>query len=343
MNNTTSFCLSIAVLTVFGAPPVRADLGYYVSHAFTLSPGGGVTSAPVYLYDASVASAPGHSPSHQTGSVTFGPGGGSSSAQAISDCPLCKAIAESSVVLEPLTDAGDVSGAIVSNGSVVPQSGGPCCAISSSAIILKGGTLATSGLVNWSTQENHYVNECNLGANICATSTFDPIAFEVTNLSTGKVTTGYLFRSSSHLYGGGEWSWGADMFTLNASNFDFSISMNSPFTAQKGTADLQVRNGLITKSTGTGMFSGIFPVVGNAGNFAVPLKSNFSLDYNLGTFNHDPTSVRFTLDDGGSVCVPEPSSLILLTVMVGVFAPKRFRSILRKRMRPLCADPPKAR
>jgi MYXO-CTERM domain-containing protein len=87
---------------------------------------------------------------------------------------------------------------------------------------------------------------------------------------------------------------------LNATNFDFSISVNSPFTVQHGTAVLQVRNGIITVSTGTGMFANLFPTVGSAGNFLIPFTTHFSLDYNLGNFNGDPLAVQFTLANSGS-------------------------------------------
>ena len=116
------------------------------------------------------------------------------------------------------------------------------------------------------------------------------------------------------------------MFTLDASYFDFSISMDSPFTVQQGTAELQVRNGKVTTSSGTGMFAGIFPGVGTSGDFSVPFDSNFLIDYNLGTFNNDPVGVQFTLDNGGSVCItPEPSLLFPLTVLVGFLAHARHR------------------
>jgi hypothetical protein len=155
----------------------------------------------------------------------------------------------------------------------------------------------------------------------------DPIAFQVTDLTTGQITTGTLFSSSTDLQGTGSWSWESGTFALNASYFDFDISIDSPFTLQQGTADLQVRNGLITASSGTGIFAGVFPSVGSAGSFSVPLASSFSLNYDLGTFNNDPVAVQFTLDNGGSACVtPEPSPLFSLLVLAGFPVYRRMRA-----------------
>ena len=37
----------------------------------------------------------------------------------------------------------------------------------------------------------------------------------------------------------------------------------------------------VTVSQGTGMFAGLFPAVGNSGDFTIPFDTNFVLDYNL--------------------------------------------------------------
>lgn len=137
--------------------------------------------------------------------------------------------------------------------------------------------------------------DCN-----CTASGVDPISFQVTDLVTHVVTTGELFDVTSNMGGPGTFTWNSNSFALNATDFDFSITVNSPFTVQHGTAVLQVRNGIITVSTGTGMFANLFPTVGSAGNFLIPFTTNFSLDYNLGNFNGDPLAVQFTLANSGS-------------------------------------------
>jgi hypothetical protein len=142
----------------------------------------------------------------------------------------------------------------------------------------------------------------------CTATGVDPISFQVTDLISQVVTTGQLYDVTSSLSGPGTFSWGSNTFSLNAIDFDFSIDLNSPFTVQHGTAVLQVRNGIVTISSGTGIFAGLFPSVGSAGNFSIPFGAHFSLDYNLGDFNGDPLAVQFTLADSGSASVAPPPS-----------------------------------
>ena len=136
---------------------------------------------------------------------------------------------------------------------------------SSAAVLLEGGTSAAHGSEGWT--EDMGMEGDGGGVSEGETAQ-DPIDFQVTNLVTGAITTGTLFSVSSDLQRG-SWSWSNNTFVLNASDFDFSIRIDSPFTVQQGTADLQVRNGVITTSDGTGMFAGIFPGVGSPGNFSV--------------------------------------------------------------------------
>ena len=109
----------MALLSFFGASPARGDI-YSVSHTFTFSATGGVISAPDYVYGANAASSPGGIPDQQTGSVILGPGGGSSSAQAISNCPGCNATSNSSVVLNPFTIGGGVSAPLLPTAASSP-------------------------------------------------------------------------------------------------------------------------------------------------------------------------------------------------------------------------------
>lgn len=280
-------------------------IGYNVTHNFTFSPSGGIVSAPTYVFGVSATASPGGIPSTQNGAVTFTTAGGTSSQQATSTGGLSSATANSSATVNPFTLGGPISGTIDSDGSIVVLPGGTCCAISSAAIVLTGGTGAAHGSAGWTEDMGM---EGDGGGVTEGETAKDPIDFHVTDLLTGLVTDGTLFTVSSDLEHG-TWTWNGGTFALNASDFDFSIAIDSPFTVQQGTANLQVRNGVITVSSGTGMFAGLFPSVGGAGNFSVPFGSSFALDYNLGSFNGDPLAVTFTLGDSGSSCtIPEPSS-----------------------------------
>jgi hypothetical protein len=76
----------------------------------------------------------------------------------------------------------------------------------------------------------------------------------------------------------------------------------------RGTALLEIRDGLITQSEDTGIFDGLLPTVGSPGTFSIPFPSEIVLNYelpNLGSF------VEFDLGHG---LAPEPATLGLLAL-----------------------------
>jgi hypothetical protein len=188
---------------------------------------------------------------------------------------------------------------------------------SNAAIVINGGARMAAGNIGWKPKSKITVVGNGVFLDPDAP---DPITFRVTDLLTGHITTGSLFDVSSHLIGQGSWTWQGGMFSLDAQNFDFGINIDSPFTVQQGTADVSVRNGLITASSGTGMFAGVFPAVGTSGTFSAALPNSFSLDYNLGNFGGDPLAVQFTLSDSGAIpAAPEPPALVsaVLALLTG--------------------------
>lgn len=302
-------------LSLIEAPYVLgATITYDVSHTFSFTPTGGVISPLSYDFGVSAQASPGGTPDANSGSVLFGTGGGTSTQLASSTGLFSSAVANSSATLNPFSIGGPVSGMMSSDGSFVALPGGTCCAISSAAILIDGGTPATHGSANYTPEMTMGGSD---GVGEGEGTEHDPIDFQVTDLKTGAITTGTLFDVSSDLQGTGSWSWGSGAFTLDAPNFDFSIEISSPFTVQQGTADLQVRKGTITTSDGTGMFAGIFPAVGSPGNFSVPFSNSFSIDYDLGNFNGDPLDVQFTLSNSGSACLaPEPATIVPMGLAV---------------------------
>ena len=306
----SAFVLTAALILIEAPRAWGATVSYDVFHTFSFMPTGGITSLPSYLFGVSATASPGGTDDVQNGSVVFGTSGGTSTHSASSTGLFSSATANSAATVDPFVIGGPVSGVIQSGGSIVVLPGGICCATSSANVVIEGGTSATHGSVGWGPE----MSMGDPAACNCSANDFDPISFQVTDLTSGAVTAGTLFDVSSDL-GVGSWTWGSGTFALNAMDFDFSIRMNSPFTVQQGTADLQVRNGIITTSDGTGMFAGIFPAVGTPGTFSIPFGSNFSIDYNLGSFSGHPVDVLFTLGDSGSACaVPEPATAALMGI-----------------------------
>jgi hypothetical protein len=294
-----TFCF-LSVLTSFGPKfAFGSTVTYSVSNVFTFSPTGGVSAPSTYQYGVSAIASPGGVPDTRNGSIAFPTTGGSSSQAADSIGTLSSASGKSSAMLTPVSTDGPVFGAINSGGNLNVLPGGACCSSSSAAIVVSGGTSMRAGNFAYTPQMSMGTPaDCD-----CTATDIDPVSFQVTDLITHVVTSGDLYDVTSSLSGPGTFSWRDNTFSLNATNFDFGISLTSPFTVQHGTAVLQVRNGLITTSSGTGIFAGLFPTVGSSGNFAIPFGTNFSLDYNLGDLNGDPLAVLFTLGDSGSASV----------------------------------------
>lgn len=299
---------------------------YDVAHSFTFAPSGGLTSLPTYEFSVSALALPGGSQNVSAGSEDFGLGGGTLSHQASSTGPFSSAVAGSSATLSPFVLGGPVSGFIRSNGQVTGKPPGYCCAISSAAVKLLGNAAAARGAILYAPNISNISNiptfpqreddpACpHLYRILC-----DPVDFKVTDLKTGGVTQGSLFSVLVGGMGAGSFSWGGGVFNLNASDFDFSIKMDSPFTVQQGVANLKVVNGIITVSEGAGVFAGLFPAVGSPGDFSIPFSTDFLLNYNLGDFNGDPLAVQFTLGGAGAACVsiPEPATWMMMLMGLG--------------------------
>jgi hypothetical protein len=305
---------------------------YDSAHDFVFSPVGGVGGPVLYQYGAYAFSSPGGLPGLNNGSQLFGTAGGTFSAPAVSNAIGVNTFTSSTATINPFFAGGPLSGSIESQGLGQLSIPGDLAGESNAAVVINGGAGMARGNINFKPKVALQV----VGPGVFLDpGAIDPIHFNVTDLLNGHVTSGSLFEVSSHLLGQGLWTWQGGIFTLSAQDFDFAINMDSPFTVQQGTADVSVRDGLITASSGTGMFSGVFPAVGTSGTFSVALPSDFSLDYNLGNFGADPLAVQFDFSDSGSLStVPEPSAIVslVLGMMTGA-------GIFRRRIRGLFARP----
>ena len=111
-------------------------------------------------------------------------------------------------------------------------------------------------------------------------------------------------------------------------DMQLKIDMSSPFTVQRGLLDLDIRDGIVHTSVGTGDFSTLsLPPVGwNVGNLlALPgLTNEFNLDYDLISLGA-VQELKFELSGDGSGIVPEPAALVFFS-LGGMFLMRRRNS-----------------
>ena len=204
---------------------------------------------------------------------------------------------------------GNVSGSIAVKGNAT-ASGGPGSAFSAarSGVSVQGGKKMRSGRISWGPSMSTQV----LGNS--SSFAHDPIGFDVFDPDTNTHTTGTLFSVDAFMGGAGSFSWQNDVFNVNATNFDFTLQLNSPYTSEQGTVDFHIRGGIVTASTETGMFAGLLPGIGTGGAFSVPFSDDFTLDYDLGNLGGNNPDVSVSFDEAGQAAAgtPEPSSMLLL-------------------------------
>jgi hypothetical protein len=307
-------------------------VSYDSAHDFVFSPSGGVGGPVLYQYGAFANSLPGGLPSFNSGTQLFGFSGGTFSAAANSNGFGVNTSTSSFATINPFSAGGPLSGSIESQGSGQLSLAGALDGQSNAAVVINGGAGMAGGNIRFAPKSKIQV----VGNGVFLDpDAIDPITFRVTDLLTGHVSTGSLFDVSGHLLGQGSWTWQGGIFSLAAQNFDFGINIDSPYTVQQGTAAVSVRDGLITASSGTGMFASLFPAVGTSGTFSVALANSFSLDYNLGNFGGDPLAVQFTLSDSGSIpAAPEPPAIVSAVLALLTGAGVVYRRMRRPAWRP---------
>ena len=139
----------------------------------------------------------------------------------------------------------------------------------------------------------------------------DPIYFTATDLVTGATLEDTLFSIDFAGNGCGlDWDSSLGSFLLESRGLSsFRIDIDSPYTVQQGVLDLEINNGVVTRSFTDGMFAGMLPAVGFQGPVALPL-GDFTLDYDFCGFSANPMDVALHVDSdaGVFVAVPEPST-----------------------------------
>jgi hypothetical protein len=281
---------------------------YNVTHNFNFTPAGNIVagawnyrvftsaSAPLTRCGALTGTIP--MPANNTQTCTSTAGNGA------------MAVANSSVSTANFAP-GNVTGTIHVDGSASVPDGVSGSAFSSarSTVGVRGGSLMRNGRIRWGPGLSSSVSG-SVGEFI-----HDPITFDVLDPLTGIYTSGTLEDIESAMTGTGSFSWNSGVFSVNAtSSFTFTIDMTSPYiqSGERGSVDFQITNGMVTTSATTGIFAGLFPSVGSAGTFSMPLSNDLTLDYDLGSMGGAAPLVTFGFDDGGEASVPEPASFLLL-------------------------------
>jgi hypothetical protein len=215
----------------------------------------------------------------------------------------------------------DVTGTVRSCGFASVDTNVPSAeafASSTSTFRVRGGRLMKSGRIRWGptmTATSH--GQATAGVH-------DPISFDVIDLVSDAELSGTLLDILGELNGESTFAWSNGVFSVDASDFSFSIVMNSPYTLQNGTVDLRIAGGTVVTSSATGIFAGLFPAVGSPGTFTMPLP-DLTLDYNLGDFGGDDLNTAFDFGNGGSaeVGVPESAAGVLAGVGLLLFSARK--------------------
>jgi hypothetical protein len=140
-----------------------------------------------------------------------------------------------------------------------------------------------------------------------------PVFYNVLDPSGKLVSGGTLLDISYQMTGPSSLSWNNGMFSIQALNADFTVSIDgSLVSGPSGLTELTIQNGVFTKAVDPlGVFASL-PMLDSAGNFSTSALSQFVLNYNLGTYSSDDT-VNLDFDSGaGLTAVPEPASFLLL-------------------------------
>lgn len=157
----------------------------------------------------------------------------------------------------------------------------------------------------------------------------DPFSYRFFDPHEGWVF-GELFRLDLELLGDNgieqNVAWENGILHVDARHADFNLVLGDRHSLQRGTASFQIRNGLVTAASDSGMFSGLMPSVGSSGAFDVTFGS-IAMDLDFGP---DATDTSFHMHGDGEAyeeiqAVPEPSTLFALATGVGLWMRRRAR------------------
>jgi hypothetical protein len=144
----------------------------------------------------------------------------------------------------------------------------------------------------------------------------DPIHFTGLDAAGGEMWTESFFDIFLELSSPVDWD--ASGLRVNDPNgpvdMTLALDMTNPFmTSPGGQLKLDIQNGEVMTSMGTGIFASLpLPMVGSmlGSTLTLPLSNEFTIDYDL-TGKPSP-DLLITLDGGGDGIIPEPAMLAVV-------------------------------
>ena len=215
---------------------------------------------------------------------------------------------------------------------VAPGNGIRATAQSSTTVGINRGVKDRNGGVTWSPNWSYTTAAGGVGVGLR-----DPIDITYVNLDNFSLLSSRLFDLDIAFDGsGGASSYVDGDLTISGMDGSFSLFMDSPYlTSGRGTIELLFAGGIITQSTGTGIYSGILPGVGS-NSTAINLRLGdangaFVLDFDFGSEPNNVNGYDFQALLGTSafavaVGVPEPATWVFIAVGCTLMFANRRRS-----------------
>ncbi len=235
-----------------------------------------------------------------TGLIAVGAGGLNQTITANAAGCNSTAIANSQFAINPLVAGGMVTGTIRAFGEATavirPPRRSAAYAFSMAMVEAQGGRQLRNGTIQW----RKVVRDLAAGQ-ASSRRQIDPIEYTVRDLVTGDVTTGTLYSViiEATNRAGGDFQWENDVVTVGVSDLSLRIGFPSTNTTAQGEAALDVRDGVVTTATATGMYAGLLPAVGARVPLSFSLPNEVNFDYDLGEFDGHDLDVDLNFDGAG--------------------------------------------
>lgn len=246
-------------------------------------------------------------------------------------CVSARAQANSEITVNAFGAGTAVTGTIRAHGFATAVAPPPryssSYAFSMAMVEARGGRQMRNGTIKWGKVVRDVVKGTSR-----ARRQVDPIEYTVTDRVTGEIFTGTLLSVEVDIpaspFGG--FVWEGNRMQITASNLTFRVAFPSTNTSLQGELLIEVENGMVTNSAGTGHYAGLAPAVGAKVPLTLAVASEVEFDYDLGDHNGNELDVELDLHGAGEAAeeaaTDVPTLFIALpdqeTVLVEHYAPE---------------------